>query len=65
VVGVFYGSNVDAFLNQDQMRKFCSTLGEMPVDDHSVYIGGDGSKMARLYTFAKALAMCSGSAGLN
>ena len=58
-VGVFYGSNVDTFLTSEQLQSFCANLAVLPTNARSVYIGGDGGKLAGVYAFPVALTMCS------
>jgi hypothetical protein len=58
-VSVFYGSNVDTFLQSDQLRVFCANLAGMPTNSRSVYIGGEGGKLVGFHKFPAALTTCS------
>jgi hypothetical protein len=58
-VGVFYGSNVDGFLTPEELHAFCANLADMPVGPRSIYIGGDGGKLAGVHLFPAALTMCA------
>jgi len=58
-LGVFYGSNVDTFLQSDQLRMFCANLADMPRTSRSVYIGGEGGKLVGFHKFEAALSSCA------
>ena len=58
-VSVFYGSNVDGFLQSDQLRVFCSNLADLPTNSRSVYIGGEGGKLVGFHKFPAAVSACT------
>jgi hypothetical protein len=41
-VTAFYGSNVEVYLNREQMAAFCGNLARLPHDSQSWYIGSKG-----------------------
>jgi hypothetical protein len=42
VVTAFYASNVEVYLNREQMAAYCGNLGELPLDTRPWYIGSKG-----------------------
>jgi hypothetical protein len=41
-VTAFYGSNVEVYLNREQMAAFCANLAQLPHDARTWYIGSKG-----------------------
>jgi hypothetical protein len=41
-LSVFYGSNVEVYLNREKTRAFCASLATLPHDSRTWFIGGKG-----------------------
>jgi hypothetical protein len=58
VVSVFYGSNVEVYLNREKTAMFCLNLAALPYDWKTYFIGSKGKQPLRL-----KLAACRGLLG--